>query len=176
MIKRALSRRGGFTLIELLIVIAIIGLLAAMIIPNMIDAMQKAKQKRTMAEERLAGTAFMAWLTDNCGSAAAGANAIFSLERYTLVTQNDIAAAFVPQYIQRIPDRDGWGNSFEYRFNECEDGEHFVAIRSSGADGIPDGSLYSSGGYPSIQFDRDIVWADGFFISWPTGVETAVAP
>ncbi|HEY2737027.1 MAG TPA: prepilin-type N-terminal cleavage/methylation domain-containing protein, partial [Thermoanaerobaculia bacterium] len=57
MTLRAKTNQKGFTLIELLIVIAIIGLIAAMLIPNLLDAMQKAKQKRTIADIRITGTA-----------------------------------------------------------------------------------------------------------------------
>src|SRR5438105_14359454 len=39
-------------LIELLIVVAIIGILAAIAIPNLLTAMQRSKQKRTMADMR----------------------------------------------------------------------------------------------------------------------------
>ncbi len=44
---RKLRSQRGFTLIELLIVVAIIGIIAALLIPNFLDALQKAKQKRT---------------------------------------------------------------------------------------------------------------------------------
>src|SRR5204863_10106161 len=56
MLKRLRSRQKGFTLIELLIVVAIIGIIAALLIPNFLDALQKDKQKRTVTDMRNIGT------------------------------------------------------------------------------------------------------------------------
>src|SRR3954447_21264732 len=75
MLNRLRSRQKGFTLIELLIVVAIIGIIAALLIPNFLDALQKAKQKRTVADMRNTGTAMFSWLTDQVGAAAAGQTA-----------------------------------------------------------------------------------------------------
>ncbi|PYT07794.1 MAG: hypothetical protein DMF49_07090 [Acidobacteria bacterium] len=51
------SKQTGFTLIELLIVVAIIGIIAAIAIPNLLNAIDRGKQKRTMADIRSVGTA-----------------------------------------------------------------------------------------------------------------------
>ena len=59
------KKESGFTLIELLIVIAIIGILAAIAIPNLLNAVQRGKQKRTMSDMRALATAIEAYAVDN---------------------------------------------------------------------------------------------------------------
>lgn len=54
----------GFSLIELLIVVAIIGLIAAIAIPNLLGALHKSRQKRTMNDMRALGSAIESVSTD----------------------------------------------------------------------------------------------------------------
>jgi prepilin-type N-terminal cleavage/methylation domain-containing protein len=166
----------AFTLIEVLIVVAVIGIIAAILIPNLLDALQKANQRRTMANMRNLGTAWYSWLTDVASVSAAGANAFdWSLLDRDITAEGLLTTLYLNPtmfYTRHVPKDDGWGNEFDYAWSGNPSSQQVIGMRSFGRDGLEGPGYknpYSVGPFVSTAYDEDIVWSDGVFIRYPQG-------
>ena len=67
MLHRMRTQAKGFTLLELLIVVAIIGVLAAIAIPNFVSASTKSRYGRALADTKLIVSQSTLYVNDNPG-------------------------------------------------------------------------------------------------------------
>ncbi len=144
--------KKGFTLIELLIVVAIIGIVAAIAIPNLLTALQKGKQKSTMGDMKSIGTAVENYMTDMAFAPA------------QMPTNTD--AWFVPFYIKSLPPRDGWG----FGWNYARDAQMDIYSIGSGARGGTFVGWANAGDYLCTSlpdFTNDIIFSNGQFTYGP---------
>jgi type II secretion system protein G len=141
---------NGFTLIELLITLVVIGIIAAIAIPNLLAAIDRGKQKRTMADMRSIGTAVEAYAVDQ--------------SRYP--TASDAATlevAISPGFIRPMPRNDGWSNAWVVDATGVS-----YTISSSGKDGAASGC---AAGVIITQLTQDICFSHGMFVQYPQGMQ-----
>lgn len=115
--RRPLSDEAGFTLVELMVVIVIIGLLATVVVINVMPATDRAALTKAKAD--------IATLEQGVE--------MYRLNRLQYpTTEQGLAAIAAEGYIKRLPN-DPWGKPYEYAAPGRE-GREFD-IRSLGADG-----------------------------------------
>ena len=92
-----LSKRNAFTLIELLIVVAIIGILAAIAVPNFLNAQIRARIAAAGADMRNLGTALESYRLDNNTYPPGDGGALGRVERLSKLTSPIAYMASVPE-------------------------------------------------------------------------------
>jgi general secretion pathway protein G len=163
-------KEKGFTLIELLIVVAIIGILAALLIPNAMGALQRAKVRGTQKDIGTIATCVMDYLTDKAVPPADGLAALKTAISGTI-------------YIKVMPTKDQWGTDFVYHAGTSVDGNYGLTgsstddflVASYGRGGLveswtfnvtnPEAGLYDLS--TAASFDNDIINLSGQVIRGP---------
>ncbi len=125
------ARQAGFTLIELMVVLVIIGVLAALIVPNVLDRADDARATAARTDVNNLMQALKLYRLDN--------------QRYPTTEQGLQALVARPAtppvpanwkpYVEKLPN-DPWGRPYQY-LNPGVKGQ--IDVMSLGADGQPGG-------------------------------------
>lgn len=124
------------------------GIVSAIAIPNLLNAIDRGKQKRTMADVRAIATAVEAFAVDH--------------DAYPIADSvEDLASQISPVYLKDVPLRDGWSRPFQVQSRA----EGYL-IYSFGKDGT--GETCDDG--QTESFNDEICFADGDFVRYPSGL------
>jgi general secretion pathway protein G len=128
----------GFTLVEILVVIVILGILAALVVPRIIERPDQARVTAAKADIATLMQALRLYRLDNqrYPTSEQGLNALVAKPSLPPVPPN-----WKPNgYLERLP-LDPWGNPYQY-LNPGLRGE--IDVFSFGADGQPGGTGYDA--------------------------------
>lgn len=126
-------RLSGFTLIEVMVVVVILSILAAIVIPRIMDRPDQARIVKARQDIRALESALNLYRLDNFNYPTTDQGLEALLEKPT--TQPEPANWKTGGYIDRLP-KDPWGNDYQY----LSPGQNAaIDIYSLGADSQPGG-------------------------------------
>lgn len=138
MFEPSKGRQTGFTLIEILVVLVILGILAAVVVPRVMDQPDKARVTKARQDIQALSTALNLYRLDNFvyPSTQQGLQSLVSRPSGRPEAPNWKNGG----YVDRLP-QDPWGRDYQY-LNPGAHGE--IDIYSLGADGAPGGDGINS--------------------------------
>jgi prepilin-type N-terminal cleavage/methylation domain-containing protein len=169
-------QKTGFTLIEMLIVTAIVGILAALLIPVFLSSVQKAKQKGTMQDMNAIAKTVIDYITDRG----------FAPEQDgPMIAGSSFLDELNPFYMKALPLLDQWGTAFYVYCGTAVDSAGIGGVTADGPDGFvvvsygrdrvqtphtydrmdPTTAYFELTGLPS--FDEDLIIWNGSWIHAP---------
>jgi general secretion pathway protein G len=110
------SRQAGFTLLELMVIIVILGVLAGLVVPRLMDQPDKARQVKAKMQIESLSLAVQQ----------------YKLETGKYPSTQQGLSILVPEYLPSLP-KDPWDNAYNYK-SPGEDNHDFEIV-SHGADG-----------------------------------------
>ncbi|WP_051237862.1 type II secretion system major pseudopilin GspG [Franconibacter pulveris] len=128
---QTMSRQRGFTLLEIMVVIVILGILASMVVPNLMSNKERADKQKAVSDIIAMENALDMYKLDNhrYPTTEQGLQALITKPELSPVPEN-----YRPDgYIKRLP-QDPWGNDYLI----VSPGEHGpIDIFSAGPDAEP---------------------------------------
>ena len=126
------DERKGFTLVELLLVVAIIGMLAAMVVPRLVGRTEQAKVARAKSDIAAIGLALDLYELD-LGGYPASLESLVSTE----APKGQEAGEWHGPYLKKGLPKDPWGRDYQYKHPSQSGGGKDYDLSSFGSDGQP---------------------------------------
>lgn len=135
----------GFSLVEMVVVVAVLGILVAIVVPALLSAVDRSRQRRSMADMANIARASGMYQVDNGRFPPA-------------------LAALQPDYMGTVPPTDGWGAGFVYTPAGNQRSYQLISLGKDGALGPAAPPLWMN-----EPFEVDLIMDTGQFIQMPSG-------